>query len=45
MLIYNSVEYHPRGVGCIFVEMHNGQPCFPGVRDIYDQLDKVSECD
>ena len=29
------------GVGCIFVEMLNGYPCFPGVRDIYDQLDKI----
>lgn len=29
------------GVGCIFVEMLNGFPCFPGVRDVYDQLDKI----
>nr|XP_040565169.1 cyclin-dependent kinase 14-like isoform X2 [Lepeophtheirus salmonis] len=29
------------GVGCIFVEMLNGYPCFPGVRDVYDQLDKI----
>ena len=29
------------GAGCIFVEMMNGYPCFPGVRDVYDQLDKI----
>jgi len=29
------------GVGCILVEMLNGAPCFPGVRDIFDQLDKI----
>ena len=29
------------GAGCIFIEMLNGYPCFPGVRDIYDQLDKI----
>jgi len=29
------------GVGCIFVEMLNGCPCFPGVRDVFDQLDKI----
>lgn len=29
------------GVGCIFVEMMNGYPCFPGVRDVFDQLDKI----
>jgi len=29
------------GAGCIFVEMLNGYPCFPGVRDVYDQLDKI----
>ena len=26
------------GVGCILVEMLNGAPCFPGVRDIFDQV-------
>ena len=25
------------GAGCIFIEMLNGYPCFPGVRDIFDQ--------
>ena len=48
-VLLGSTDYNTSldiwGVGCIFVEMHNGQPCFPGVRDIYDQLDKVSECD
>ncbi|XP_037085488.1 cyclin-dependent kinase 14-like [Pollicipes pollicipes] len=29
------------GVGCIFVEMVAGVPCFPGVRDVADQLDKI----
>jgi len=29
------------GVGCIFVEMLCGAPCFPGVRDVFDQLDKI----
>jgi len=29
------------GAGCIFIEMLNGYPCFPGVRDIFDQLDKI----
>ena len=29
------------GAGCIFVEMMNGYPCFPGVRDVFDQLDKI----
>lgn len=29
------------GVGCIFVEMITGMPTFPGIRDTYDQLDKI----
>ena len=29
------------GVGCILVEMIAGVPCFPGVRDVADQLDKI----
>lgn len=29
------------GVGCIFVEMITGMALFPGVRDTYDQLDKI----
>ena len=27
------------GAGCVLVEMLNGAPCFPGVRDIFDQVD------
>ena len=26
------------GIGCILVEMLNGAPCFPGVRDVFDQV-------
>lgn len=36
-----------RGVGCIFTEMVSGVATFPGMKDTYDQLDKifwVSEC-
>jgi hypothetical protein len=29
------------GVGCIFVEMITGAPAFPGLRDTYDQLEKI----
>ncbi|XP_070499366.1 uncharacterized protein Eip63E isoform X1 [Chironomus tepperi] len=29
------------GVGCIFIEMITGLPTFPGIRDTYDQLDKI----
>lgn len=29
------------GVGCIFVEMMTGTAIFPGVRDTFDQLDKI----
>ena len=29
------------GAGCILIEMLNGYPCFPGVRDVFDQLDKI----
>nr|XP_024218016.1 cyclin-dependent kinase 14 isoform X2 [Halyomorpha halys] len=29
------------GVGCIFLEMITGVPTFPGVREVYDQLDKI----
>ena len=30
-----------RGVGCIFTEMISGQATFPGMKDAYDQLDKI----
>lgn len=29
------------GVGCIYVEMITGMPTFPGIRDTFDQLDKI----
>ncbi|XP_070185640.1 cyclin-dependent kinase 14-like isoform X2 [Littorina saxatilis] len=29
------------GVGCIFTEMISGQATFPGMKDAYDQLDKI----
>ncbi|KAL1450630.1 hypothetical protein WDU94_002972 [Cyamophila willieti] len=29
------------GVGCILIEMVTGLPTFPGVREVYDQLDKI----
>lgn len=30
-----------RGVGCIFTEMISGSATFPGMKDAYDQLDKI----
>ena len=30
-----------RGVGCIFVEMLSGKPLFPGIKGVYDQLNKI----
>lgn len=38
MVIIMIITLFFRGVGCIFVEMFNGYPCFPGVRDVYDQV-------
>nr|XP_036864998.1 cyclin-dependent kinase 15 [Manis javanica] len=32
-----------RGAGCIFIEMFQGQPLFPGVSDILEQLEKIWE--
>ncbi|XP_072047605.1 cyclin-dependent kinase 14-like isoform X2 [Amphiura filiformis] len=29
------------GVGCIFLEMLNGHPAFPGMRDYKDQLERI----
>lgn len=44
-VLLGSTEYSTSldmwGVGCIFVEMITGMAIFPGVRDAYDQLDKI----
>lgn len=44
-VLLGSTEYSTSldmwGVGCIFVEMITGMPTFPGIRDTYDQLDKI----
>ncbi|KAF0290137.1 Cyclin-dependent kinase 14 [Amphibalanus amphitrite] len=44
-VLLGSTEYTTSldmwGVGCILVEMIAGVPCFPGVRDVSDQLDKI----
>lgn len=44
-VLLGSTEYSTPldmwGVGCIFVEMITGMAIFPGVRDTYDQLDKI----
>ncbi|XP_060534809.1 cyclin-dependent kinase 14 isoform X2 [Cylas formicarius] len=44
-VLLGSTEYSTSldmwGVGCIFVEMITGVAIFPGVRDTYDQLDKI----
>lgn len=33
--------YSCRGVGCIFTEMISGGATFPGVKDAFDQLDRI----
>lgn len=44
-VLLGSTEYSTSldmwGVGCIFVEMITGVPTFPGVKDTFDQLDKI----
>lgn len=44
-VLLGSTEYSTSldmwGVGCIFLEMITGMPTFPGIRDTYDQLDKI----
>ena len=30
-----------RGVACIFVEMLTGKPLFPGIKGVFDQLNKI----
>ena len=37
----NSTLAVHRGVGCIFVEMLSGKPLFPGIKGVYDQLNKI----
>lgn len=32
-----------RGAGCIFIEMFQGEPLFPGVSSILEQLEKIWE--
>lgn len=32
-----------RGAGCIFIEMFQGQPLFPGVSNVFEQLEKIWE--
>ncbi|XP_048340414.1 cyclin-dependent kinase 15 [Sphaerodactylus townsendi] len=38
-----SSEVDIWGAGCIFVEMLQGQPLFPGVRNVSEQLEKIWE--
>lgn len=44
-VLLGSTEYSTSldmwGVGCILIEMVAGLPTFPGVREVYDQLDKI----
>ncbi|DAA32528.1 TPA: amyotrophic lateral sclerosis 2 (juvenile) chromosome region, candidate 7-like [Bos taurus] len=41
-----SSELDIWGAGCIFIEMFQGQPLFPGVSNILEQLEKIWEvCD
>ncbi|KAI5716642.1 hypothetical protein M8J76_009873 [Diaphorina citri] len=44
-VLLGSTEYSTSldmwGVGCILIEMVTGLPTFPGVREVYDQLDKI----
>lgn len=42
MLAVNiTVFFVCRGVGCIFVEMLTGKPLFPGLKGVYDQLNRI----
>ncbi|KAK1336548.1 hypothetical protein QTO34_002579 [Cnephaeus nilssonii] len=38
-----SSELDIWGAGCIFIEMFQGQPLFPGVTSIFEQLEKIWE--
>lgn len=35
------ILFFSRSAGCIFVEMLHGQPLFPDVSNIFDQLEKI----
>ena len=39
--ILNVYIFLYRGVGCIFVEMLTGKPLFPGIKGVYDQLNRI----
>ena len=39
--ILNVYIFIYRGVGCIFVEMLTGKPLFPGIKGVYDQLNRI----
>jgi serine/threonine protein kinase len=36
-----STQLDMWGVGCIFVEILTGKPLFPGMKGVYDQLNKI----
>ncbi|XP_036899489.1 cyclin-dependent kinase 15 [Sturnira hondurensis] len=38
-----SSELDIWGAGCIFIEMFQGQPLFPGVSNVFEQLEKIWE--
>lgn len=44
-VLLGSTEYSTSldmwGVGCIFVEMLTGKPLFPGIKGVYDQLNRI----
>ncbi|XP_061908122.1 cyclin-dependent kinase 15 [Entelurus aequoreus] len=44
-VLLGSIDYSTAldiwGAGCIFVEMLQGAPAFPGVTDVFDQLQKI----
>jgi len=44
-VLMGSTEYSTSldmwGVACIFVEMLTGKPLFPGIKGVYDQLNKI----
>uniref|UniRef100_A0A8C4Q4G7 mitogen-activated protein kinase n=1 Tax=Eptatretus burgeri TaxID=7764 RepID=A0A8C4Q4G7_EPTBU len=44
-VLFGSTDYSTCldmwGVGCIFVEMIQGSPAFPGIKDVQDQLERI----